>query len=205
MAHDICQELREISERLLRVSDIDTDQIKTLQDISSAISAQVAVQSTCAETIKSIKEGNTPVRRITFNVKRLSDGSKESAPRWSKLQDLDFNSMVFCLLSFSAIVALPAVQFDWLVCNVKSYLETQGFSKSITEIAQVRRVIMNTPKHEKTKAFLEGMHISASLLRFGELSRHTGYHKSEIEIANEPEPPQKRRLVGGMSKCISNT
>ncbi|KAF2103234.1 hypothetical protein NA57DRAFT_52760 [Rhizodiscina lignyota] len=182
MALDIHKELDDISRRLLELTDIDDTQEDALHHRLSTISAQLRAQKTCRAAIEELKQ-TRPVRRMTFNLKKLLDGSEASEARWSKLQTLEFNSLIFCLLSFSTLMTVPGDQFDWLLQNVTKYLEMQGFSLNLTESTAMKRTIDKIPRQENSHAFLKR------------------YLKRELDMAvksdngGEDEPPQKRCRV----------
>lgn len=125
-----------------------------------------------------------PIRRINFNLKKLTETGERSDSRWSLLQKLNFTSLIFCTLAFAGLVSLPSDQFDWLLHNVERYLQVRRLPSDWVIREQVRKVIANAPRQANTAAFLKN------------------YHTVELElceISNDnvqrEEPPSKRRCV----------
>jgi hypothetical protein len=154
MTQKICKEMDEIMERILKIHDIDDVRFQELCDKVATMSTQIAVQKCCDDILKLVEKGEAlPVRRISFNIKKLSDGCEQSEPRWQRLQTLQFNGLILCMLSFPGLVSLPSDQFNWLIDNTDRYLQAQGFSTNFIEIDQIRKIVANAPRQENTKIF----------------------------------------------------
>lgn len=86
--------------------------------------AQVGILRKMDVVSKLIRDGDAlPVRRINFNIKKLSEDNKECKLRWLALEKLDCPSTIFCALSLPGLMSLPVAQFDWLAQNVQNYGE----------------------------------------------------------------------------------
>lgn len=191
MPHEISLKLDEISKRVFELNDIDHVLSKELSVRASNLSAQIAVQRGLDEIVKLVREEKPlPVRRIGFNIKKLSDGTEKSQSRWLELQKLDFTTLIFCTLSFSGLSTLPHEQFNWLLDNAQCYLEARDLPPTWIATDQIRKVITNTPRQENTRAFLEN------------------YHKLEIQLCNPNKPSileeasSKQGHIGDHSSCL---
>jgi hypothetical protein len=142
----VCQKLDQISTLVLEHYDLDFAALSTkISDLSS----QIAVQASFDGIGRLIREQKpVPVRRIGFNIKKLSEN-----PRWSQLQTLDFRTLIFCTLAFPALSSMPSEQFNWLVKHAERYTQVQAFSPAWIATDQIRKVIANTPRLKCTDEF----------------------------------------------------
>jgi hypothetical protein len=158
MLHEICQKLDDISERLLEFRNFDNALAKELSVKVSNLLTQITVQKGFDEIARLVREEKTlPVRRISFNIKKLSESSEQSESRWSKLQKLNFQTLIFCTLSFAGLMSMQPELFGWLVEYAQRYLRAQALPRNWVTRDQIRKVIANTPRRENTKAFLESL------------------------------------------------
>lgn len=105
---------------------------------------------------KLIREGSAlPVRRINFNIKKLSEDNEECKARWLTLEMLDCPSIIFCTLSLSGLMSLPLGQFDWLAHYVQGYVKEQNLPPDWIARDQIRKAIANTPRRRSTQSFLQ--------------------------------------------------
>lgn len=153
MQHEIFRQLDEIQKCLFELRGSDLPDLDTRV---SDLSLQVTLQRGFDDINSLIRDGKPlPVRRIGFNIKTLL---KEQT-RWSKLLQLDFRSLIFCTLSFQALVSLPLDRFNWLVGNVQHYLQVQNLPASWIMTDQIRRMIAKVPNQENTAFFWKCYHL----------------------------------------------
>jgi hypothetical protein len=155
----VCQKLDQISTLVLELCDIDFAALSTkILDLSS----QIAVQAGFDEMARLIrKQEPVPVRRMGFNLKKLSQDPDNL--RWSQLQTLDFRTMIFCTLSFPALASMPSEQFSWLVNHAERYTQLQTFPSAWIATDQIRKVIANTPRLECTREFWKSKPLTLSV------------------------------------------
>jgi hypothetical protein len=155
----VCQKLDQISTLVLELCDIDFAALSTkISDLSS----QIAVQAGFDEMARLIrKQEPVPVRRMGFNLKKLSQDPDNL--RWSQLQTLDFRTMIFCTLSFPALASMPSEQFSWLVNHAERYTQLQTFPSAWIATDQIRKVIANTPRLECTREFWKSKPLTLSV------------------------------------------
>lgn len=99
-----------------------------------------------------------PVRRISFNMRKLLASNDYSHQTDSKLRELDCQTLIFYTTSVTRLASLPVEGFDWLLRNVGTYLERQFLPPGWIIRDQVRKVVANLPRGEITKPFLEGLY-----------------------------------------------
>jgi hypothetical protein len=175
---DICQKLDRVSALVLGLGDIDFADLRTKV---SSLASQIAVQAGFAEVGSLIRNKKPlPVRRMGFNLKKLSE--KSDNLRWSQLQTLDFRTLIFCTLSFSALSSMPSEQFSWLVCNATHYTQVQAFPQAWIATDQIRKVIANTPRLECTKDFWKSKLLMLPISTL--LKQRLDYHELELEVCN---------------------
>jgi hypothetical protein len=175
---DICKKLDQVSALVLEICDIDFAELSTK---ISSLASQIAVQAGFAEVGSLIrKKKPVPVRRMGFNLKKLSENPDN--PRWSQLQTLDFRTLIFCTLSFSAISSMPSEQFTWLVRNATHYTQVQAFPQAWIATDQIRKVIANTPRLECTKDFWKSKLLMLPVSTL--LNERIDYHQFELEVCN---------------------
>jgi hypothetical protein len=99
-----------------------------------------------------VKQGaDLPVRRISYNVRKLSE---ECNPRWNELIKLNCESIIFFTIAFNGLASLPDDVFSWLVQNLQNYVQSRAFPPHWILRDQIRKVVSNTPRKENTKPFL---------------------------------------------------
>lgn len=120
MAQEPCQNLDEIEERIFELRDIDDTLCKELGAKICNLSTQIVVQRGFVEIVRLVRQGKPlPVRRINFNIKKLSESNERADSRWSRLQNLDFQTLVFCALSFAGLVSMRLNNLvgSWRMCS----------------------------------------------------------------------------------------
>ena len=148
MAQEIYRKLDEVKEHIL---EIHNAQLEELLRRTSKLVTQVSAQKSLGLVIQLLRQGKPlPVRRTSFNIKKLCNGSEESRRRWEKLQGLDIEALILCTLSFPGLVSLPANQFNWLLSNANRYMEAQGLPSNWVTADQIRKVIANVPRQKDT-------------------------------------------------------
>ncbi|KAH8797831.1 hypothetical protein F5884DRAFT_814441 [Xylogone sp. PMI_703] len=155
--------------------------------------AQVRILRKLDEVSKLIREAAAlPVRRINFNIKKLSEDHEECKARWLALERLDCPSIIFCTLSLSGLMSLPLRQFDWLAQNVQSYVEKQKFRPNWIARDQIRKALASTPRRQSTQSLLQR------------------YHDLEIKMDQDftsditDEPEAKRRRIEAEQSPTTN-
>ena len=123
---------------------------------------QISIQKPLALIAKLVRQGRTlPARKMSFNVKILSQNSGTECgngqSRWTMLQELGCEAVVFCALAVNAISTLPSDHFAWLVENGRDYMEAQGLPYGWIAQEQIRKVVAGIPMLESTKSFLKGL------------------------------------------------
>jgi len=79
MPHEISLKLDKISKRVFKLNNINYVLSKELSIRASNLLAQIMVQRGLDEIVKLVQEEKPLlVRRIGFNIKKLSDGTKKS-------------------------------------------------------------------------------------------------------------------------------
>ena len=158
---DFCQKLIELGEGSFKLRDIDDTTFEDMHAKASSFLTQIAVQkrlNSTASLVRNMKD--LPIRRMSFNMRKLlasKDQSDQTKSRWSRLSDLDCQTLIFCTISVAGLALLPAEEFSWLLQNVGDYLEKQSLPPGWIARDQVRRVVANLPRGEVTKSFLEGL------------------------------------------------
>lgn len=175
----ICQQLDEISTLMLGLCDIDSTALSTK---ISGLCFQITIQAGFDEIGRLIrKQKPVPVRRMGFNLKKLSENS--DSLRWSQLQTLDFRTLIFCTLSFPALALMQNEQFDWLVNHAEDYTQAQAFPPAWMATDQIRKAIAKTPRLECTREFWNSKPSMISV--FTPLKRWLEYHHIELEVCND--------------------
>jgi len=208
----LCQRLDDIGEQILEFQDID-DAFGDLHTRISNLSAQLAVRKALDEIVKLVRDRKPlPVRRLGFNIKKLSETGRQDDSRWFKLQKLNFQTSIICMLSFARLNSLPSTQFDWLVQHAEHYVQAQGLAIDWPIRDQIRNVVLNTLIQEHTKEFLESL--SLSMFNFVNMvtDKQPGYHKAAIQLCQTDlsevtgeEPSSKKRRIEGKNISIRYT
>lgn len=163
MSQKLFQSLDEISESMYNCHDINDATTEGLWARISSLSTQIAMRKGLDDAVKLVQLQNPlPVRRIGFNIKKLSEVDQQQGSRWSQLQELDIEDLIFCTLSFTGLLTLPSEQFHWLVQNVHRYLRAQSLPHGWIARDQIRKVLANIPRGMNTKSFLESLLCCAS-------------------------------------------
>lgn len=161
MSQEFCQKLVEMGERLFKFRDVDNAMFENMHTKVSSLLTQVAVQKGLDTTASLVRhERELPVRRMSFNIRKLltsGSHSDQTESRRSKLQMLDCQTLIFCSISFKGLTLLPAEEFSWLLRSVEDYLNNQSLPPGWIARDQIRKVVMNLPRRENTKSFLEGL------------------------------------------------
>ncbi|KAF2789905.1 hypothetical protein K505DRAFT_377912 [Melanomma pulvis-pyrius CBS 109.77] len=154
MAQVICSKLDQIEKDIFSLCELGS--FEDLHDRLSSILTQISTRKNLDEVVQLVRSGSPlQVRRITFNIKKLCDGTDESNYRWQKLQALNLDALILCMVSFKRITFLPTEQFTWLVNNANRYLEAQALSSSWIRCDQVKKAIAKTPRRANMVPFLE--------------------------------------------------
>ena len=149
------QMLAEVGNQML-LSSTSEESIDDLYAQISKLSLQLAVQSELDALAKLVQEHQLlPIRRMTYNIRKLADNGERSDTRWSSLQKLKLPSLIFCTIAFPGLVTLPSDQFDWLLRNVEHYLQVRSLPLDWFVREQIRGVIARIPSHVKLAAFIE--------------------------------------------------
>jgi len=147
--------LEEICENISRLRDVPDSLFEEWHLKISDHLSQVGNLRKLDVVSKLIREaGALPVRRINFNIKKLSEDNEECKVRWLALERLDCPSIIFCTLSLSGLMSLPLRQFDWLAKHVQSYVEQQEFPPDWITRDQIRKAFASTPRRQSTLSFL---------------------------------------------------
>ena len=119
MSQNFCQKLVELGEEMFKLRDIDNAMFEDMHAKASNLPTQFAVQkrlNLTASLVRHMKD--LPVRRMSFNIRKLlasTDHSNRAESRWSKLRELNCQTLIFCTISFKGLVSLPAEEFSWLL------------------------------------------------------------------------------------------
>lgn len=202
MSQELARKFDELSQHILDLADIDGATCDDLDAKISSLSTQLTIQKRLDETLKLIRENQPlPLRRLSYNLKKLCESGTPSDSRWSKLQKLEFRSLIFCMLCFAGLPSLPAQQFSWLLENIERYLGTRSLPPSWIGHDQILKTVANVPKQDHTKAFLESL-FHEYLSSHKVVNELLGYHRVEIELCKlsgsdvtEKEPPTEPRNI----------
>jgi hypothetical protein len=107
---------------------------------------------TLASVSSLVKKGSDlPVRRISYNIRKLSEKCK---PRWDELLKLDCETIIFSTVAFNGLASLPEEVFSWIVQNLQNYVENRAFPRHWILRDQIRKVLSNIRREDLTKPFL---------------------------------------------------
>lgn len=130
MAGQAHKKLDAVGECIIRLRDIDHVQFKALHNRVSDILTQVNLQRQFDEVLALVRQTKPlPVRRVSYTLEKLFDGSEQSKSQWRKLRNLDFNNLILCVLSVQGLLSLPSNHFNWLASNTDRYLKAQGLKR----------------------------------------------------------------------------
>jgi hypothetical protein len=156
MSHETHQKLDDISESILKLRDVGDTVFDELHTKISKLLALVEIQKKLNEIARAIREGSAlPVRRINYNIKKLSENDEACQIRWSALRKLNCPAIVFSTMAFNGLISLPDKQFECLAENVQKYVEVQELPCEWIARDQIRRVVASTPRREGTQSFLQ--------------------------------------------------
>ncbi|KAE8383894.1 hypothetical protein BDV26DRAFT_299327 [Aspergillus bertholletiae] len=140
MSRDLLEQVDALQWSLLHLENIDDQLCSELLSRLRSVADQVPIVMQLASTSRLVKKGaELPVRRINYNIKKLSDDCK---PRWDELLKLNCETLIFFTLAFNGLVSLPDDEFNWLIQNLQYYVNRQGF------------LLSKTPRKDSTKPFL---------------------------------------------------
>lgn len=152
MAQEMLKQLDTLYLTLFQLDDIDDQLSSTLQSRLAALSDQIPMLQRLASYSKLVKErSDLPVRRINYNIKKLSENCKT---RWNEVLKLNCETFIFVMIAFNGLSSLPDKEFSWLVQNLEKYVGKRAFPTHWILREQIRRVVSKTPRNDNTKAFL---------------------------------------------------
>jgi hypothetical protein len=152
LAQSLLQQLDMLQLTLLQLEFIDNQLGSTVQSRLTALADQVPILRRLASVSSLVKQGaDLPVRRISYNVRKLSE---ECNPRWNELIKLNCETIIFFAIAFNGLASLPDDVFSWLVQNLQNYVQSRAFPPHWILRDQIRKVVSNTPRKENTKPFL---------------------------------------------------
>jgi hypothetical protein len=152
LAQSLLQQLDMLQLTLLQLEFIDNQLGSTVQSRLTALADQVPILRRLASVSSLVKQGaDLPVRRISYNVRKLSE---ECNPRWNELIKLNCETIIFFTIAFNGLASLPDDVFSWLVQNLQNYVQSRAFPPHWILRDQIRKVVSNTPRKENTKPFL---------------------------------------------------
>ncbi|EED20492.1 hypothetical protein TSTA_037120 [Talaromyces stipitatus ATCC 10500] len=152
MTQNMLDQLDMLYLTLFQLDDIDDQLCSTLQSKLAALGDQIPILQRLASYSKLVKQGSDlPVRRINYNIKKLSESCK---PRWNEILKLNCEAIIFFMIAFNGLSSLPDQEFSWLARNLENYVEKRAFPAHWILREQIRKVVSNTPRKDNTKAFL---------------------------------------------------
>jgi hypothetical protein len=153
MCSDIMKQVETLGQNLLKLQDIDEQLAISLQKGLSSLADQVPLLITLDSVSQLVKKDtDLPIRRINYNIKKISEECKS---RWIDLLKLDCESLIFCMISFNGLASLPDSDFNWLVQKIQDYVKNRNFPRYWILRDQVRKAVANTPRRDNTKQFIE--------------------------------------------------
>lgn len=159
MSQEAHQKLDDISKTIHNLRDVEDNVFDELHTKISKLLAQVEVQKGLNEIARIIRDESVlPVRRINYNIKKLSEDSEAGQIRWSALQKLNSPEIIFSTMAFAGLISLPDKHFECLVENVPDYVEVQKLPRAWIARDQIKRVVASTPRRENTQSFLQNYH-----------------------------------------------
>ncbi|PVH70483.1 hypothetical protein DL98DRAFT_540816 [Cadophora sp. DSE1049] len=198
MSHETHQKLDDISQSILKLRDVGDNIFDELHAKISKLLALVELQKKLDELARAIREGTVlPVRRINYNIKKLSEDDEACQIRWSPLQKLSCPAIVFSTMAFNGLISLPDKQYECLVENVQKYIEVQELPCDWIARDQIRRVVAGTPRREGTQSFLQGYHgleIQLNQDASSDVKKGSARKRKRLEGEHSPSPNQESAL-----------
>ncbi|KKK23238.1 hypothetical protein AOCH_004407 [Aspergillus ochraceoroseus] len=187
MIENIFDRLEEFHKSLLQLEDFEEGIGTALQNRLNMLADEVPMLIRLASVSKLVKhERDLPVRRITYNVKKLSG---DCTPRWNEFLKLNCDTQLFLMLSFNGLSSLPDKEFNWLVENTQEYLGRRAFRSNWILRDPIRRTVVKLPLNASTQPFLRK------------------YHNAEIDLCEPgvlPETEQRDMMPNICSSEASN-
>lgn len=153
MSIDIFEQLESFHKRLFEMEEIDDCMCTKLQSTLKKLTDEVPLLATLASLSRRVQNGaELPIRRINYNIKKLSEDCK---PRWDRMMQLSCETLVFFMMAFNGLASLPDEDFSWLMANLQQYVEMRAFPRHWTQREQIRKVVSKTPRKINTRMFLE--------------------------------------------------
>jgi len=185
MSHETHHKLDDISQSILKLRDVGDTVFDELHAKISKLLILVEIQKKLNEIARAIREGNAlPVRRINYNIKKLSENDEACQIRWSALRELTCSAIVFSTMAFNGLISLPDKQYECLVENVQKYIEVQELPCDWIARDQIRRVVAGTPRREGTQPFLQGKICFTPFKKKHSLNG-LDYHNLEIQLSQD--------------------
>lgn len=182
MSQEIHQKLDDISKTICSLRDVGDSVFDKLYLKVSKLLVQVEIQKGLNEIARIIRDGSAlPVRRINYNIKKLSDKNEACQIRWSGLRKLNCPQIIFSTMAFAGLASLADEQFEYLVENVPNYIEVQELPRDWIARDQIRKVIAGTPRRESTQPFLQ-RELYFALFNKGALNKWTRLPRSRVTI-----------------------
>ncbi|OJJ65622.1 hypothetical protein ASPBRDRAFT_49629 [Aspergillus brasiliensis CBS 101740] len=152
MIENVFDRLEEFHKSLLQLEDFEEEIGTALQNRLNMLADEVPMLIRLASVSKLVRhKGDLPVRRITYNVKKLSG---DCTPRWNELLKLNCDTQLFLMLSFNGLSSLPDKEFNWLVENTQEYLGRRAFRSNWILRDSIRRTVVKLPLNASTQQFL---------------------------------------------------
>lgn len=152
MAQNLLEQLDMLHLTLLQLEDINDQLTLTLQSRLTTLADQVPILKRLASISNLVKQGaDLPVRRINYNIRKLSEDCK---PRWDELLKLNCETIIFLTIAFNGLGSLPDEEFSWLVQNIENYVQNRAFPSHWILRDQIRKVVSKTQRKNNTKPFL---------------------------------------------------
>ena len=157
MSQMVHQKLDDISQTICNLRDVGDSVFDVLHTKVSKLLVQVEIQRSLNEIARTIRDGSAlPVRRINYNIKKLSEDNEACQIRWTALRKLKCPEIIFSTMAFAGLISLHDKQFEYLVENVPNYIEIQELPRDWIARDQIRKVVASTPRRENTQPFLQG-------------------------------------------------
>lgn len=152
MTQNVLEQLDTLHLTLLQLEDLDEQFTLTLQSRLTTLADQVPILRRLASISNLVKKGaDLPVRRINYNVRKLSEDCK---PRWNEVLKLNCETVLFLTIAFNGLGSLPQEEFSWLVHNTEDYVENRAFPAHWILRGQIRKVVSKMQRTENTKPLL---------------------------------------------------
>lgn len=184
-------ELDTISRVSFHLHDDDQGTLKALKTKMSELGTQLSVLEKLEPTTRLIHhKKQLPVRKLSFNIRKLSESNLKTASngesRWTRLQNLECETAVFCMIAFSGLAILAGDEFEWLLENMQRYLAIQSLPCGWIASEQIRQVMARALRQSNTIPFLESKSPFEPYHIFN-INMNLGYHKLEFQICDSKE------------------